>query len=368
EDIQADATAANASELKKALQDTSVHTIKLTDNITLTSAIELTNVSRDVTIYGNGKYINATDGNGGIFIHNTKSYTVNLTIEKATLYNQSQYGFVHMNDEGTDNITYKNITAYGGTLVWSQTHVGTKTLSLEGTVNFYSVPSYTVGGQTYSTDAFKIGTHYPNGENKDTTPAIYVSNEINIADNANIALENSATKIDIWMIADIGIHPHTTALTIGNNATLTMENGNNSALNIKLDGDTSNSFTVGEGSTVKLSAKVDNVRILPYEDSNTANVSFAKGSDVTLHAGTGSNLRMGASISNQIDFNGKATFIKDSGAYANTAYADQTRGNIEFDYYWNDQQKTGSTGVANFNPGSNVLFQAGPGASNVNTY
>ncbi|MCC4413371.1 serine-rich glycoprotein adhesin, partial [Limosilactobacillus reuteri] len=367
EDIQADATASNADELKKALLDTSVHTIKLTNNITLTSAIELNNVSRDVTIYGNGKYINAANtGDGGIFIdNNNTSYTVNLTIENATLYNQSQYGFVHMNNWGTDNITYKNVTAYGGTLVWSQSHRGEKTLTLAGTTTLHSVSSYQVNNQSYSTQSFTMGTHQPNGY---TSSAIYMANAVNIADNANVTIDNHATNIDIRVIPDDINITNEAAVTVGKNATLTMDNGNNTAFNIKMDGTKSNSFTVGEGSTVKLSAKVDNVRILPYEKSNTANVSFAKGSDVTLHAGTGSNLRMGASISNQIDFNGKATFIKDSGAYANTAYADQTRGNIEFDYYWNDQQKTGSTGVANFNPGSNVSFQAGPGASNVNTY
>ena len=359
EDIQAGATAANYDELKKALLDTSVHTIKLTDNITLTSDIELADISRDVTIYGNGKYINAK--NNYFFLNNSStSNTINLTIENATLYNTNKHGFVRMNYNGTDNVTYRNVNAYGGTLVWSETHVGTKILNLEGTVNFYSVPTYTVGGQTYTTNAFKQGTHLPNG---DKTSALYVSNAINIANNANVTLKNTDTDIDMWLIADNGSHPYTSAVTVGENATLTMDNGSQSVFNIKLDGDTANTLTVAKGATLNMAAKVDNIRIMPHEATNTAVVNFTNDSNVTLTAGTGSNLRMAATATNVVNFNGNATLIKQSGAFNSSYYGDTTQSNVEFDWY-----DANSTGEVNFNQGANVNMQAGAGASNIGTY
>ncbi|WP_052040488.1 pectate lyase-like adhesive domain-containing protein [Limosilactobacillus reuteri] len=360
EDIQADATAANYDELSKALLDTSVHTIKLTDNITFNSWIDLSGAdNRNITIYGDGHYLNAR--NGGIRITQGNSSNIfNLTIENATLYNQSQYGFVDMNSNSTNTLTYKDVTAYGGTLVWTSTTGGYNGLTLAGNTNLYSVSSYTVGGQSYNTSSWPMSTHQTNGYN---TNAIYISNAVNIADNANVTLKNTATDIDLRVIGDNST-PQTSVVTVGKNATLTMDNANNTAFNIKLDGTKYDAFTVGEGSTVKLSAKVDNVRVL-YLDGSSGNslVSFAKGSNVTMDVQTGSNLRLGAPVANQVDFNGKAVLNKATGAYADQSYLDPTQSNIVFDYW-----QRSNTGVVNFNQGANVTINSGEGASNISNY
>ncbi|MCC4335643.1 serine-rich glycoprotein adhesin, partial [Limosilactobacillus reuteri] len=365
EDIQADKTVSNASELEEALLDTSVHTIKLTDNITLSSHITISgNTNRDITIYGSSNhgidkyYINATDRHSGIFL-SSSAKSLNITFENVTLYNQGDHGFVRMSGSGNNTVTYKNIEAYGGTLIWSETNAGSNQLTLAGTTTLNSVPSYTINGQTYKTSAWGMGTHNPNTH---STNAIYVSNEVNIADNANVTVNNTFTNIDFRVIGDNST-PQTSVVTVGKNATLTMDNGNQTSFNIKLDGTKSNAFTVDEGAKVQMSAKVDNVRILGLDGKyGTGVVSFAKGSNVTMDAQTGSNLRMGAKASNQVDFNGTATLIKQSGA-SNGIYNDTTQGNIDF-----AENTSSNTGVVNFNPGSNVTLQAGAGASNITTY
>lgn len=134
-------TVSTADELRKAMLDTSITDIYLSNDITLNSAITLTNMNRVVTIHGNGHYINAANyADGGIFINNDSRYSADITIENATLYNQSQLGFAHMNGWGTDTVTYRDVTAFGGTLVWTQTHLGVKTLNIAGTTTFNSVP------------------------------------------------------------------------------------------------------------------------------------------------------------------------------------------------------------------------------------
>lgn len=359
ENVQVDREVSTANELISALQDSSVSTIKLISNITLDSTATIKG-NRNITIYGNGKYINSTTtDNGAIYLNEGSSNKVNLTIENATLYNRSEYGFVDM-WTGQNNVTYKDVTAYGGTLVWTSTTDKYNGLTLAGTTTLNSVPSYTINGQTYKTYAWDMGTHSPNTH---STNAIYVSNAVNIADNANVTVNNTFTNIDFRVIGDNST-PQTSVVTVGKNATLTMDNGNNTAFNIKLDGTKSNAFTVDEGAKVQMSAKVDNVRIFDLDNSyGTGVVSFAKGSNVIMNVQTGSNLRMGAKASNQVDFNGTATLIKQSGVSTDSMKADNTQGNIEF-----TENRTSHTGVVNFNPGSNVTLQAGAGASNITTH
>lgn len=350
----------NEEELKAALQDASITTIKLKNNITLNNAITINNGNRNITIIGDGHYINATNADGGIFLNNNSSNkTVNLTIENATLYNTSQYGFVHMNNNGTDNVTYKDVTAYGGTLVWSQTNAGTKVLNIAGNTNLHSVESYNIDGTNYKTKLFAI--------HGGKTSALYVSNAINILDNANVTLDNEAANYDMWLIADAGGHSWKSAVTVGNNATLNMNNIGQSEINIKLDGAGGNVFTVGENTTVNMSAKIDNVQIVPRGTIfNAGTVTFEKGSNVVLEVNTGSNLRMGGSVNNIINFNGNATLIKHQGVAGDSIYSDNTESNIEFNFL-------GGLGVfggneVKFNPGTDVTFKAGPGASNIGTY
>ncbi|WP_242364455.1 pectate lyase-like adhesive domain-containing protein, partial [Limosilactobacillus antri] len=353
------ATVSTADELNQALQDQKISDIYLANDITLTNAITLTNINRVVTIHGNGHYINAANtADGGIFVNNGTGYSSDITIENATLYNQSQYGFIHMNGMGTDTATYRDVTAYGATLVWAQTNVGVKTLNLAGTTTLNSVSQYTVGGQTYQTQSFQMGTHQPNGH---TTMAVYVSNNVNIADNANVTVNNSATSIDIWMIADAGNVTRAAQLTVGNGATLTMDNGNNSYFNIKLDGDNSDAFKVGQDAHVTLSAKSDNVRILPAEGTQNAVVDFAAGSKVTMDTDTGSNLRMGASGTNTVNFNGEAVFNKTTTGTVANQYSDNTTSNIEFTWWHN-------SGVVNFNPHSDITLNGGENVSNIGSY
>ncbi|MCC4410647.1 serine-rich glycoprotein adhesin, partial [Limosilactobacillus reuteri] len=350
----------NEEELKAALQNASITTIKLTNNITLNNAITINNGNRNITIIGDGHYINATNADGGIFLNNnSNNKTVNLTIENATLYNTSQYGFVHMNNNGTDNVTYKDVTAYGGTLVWSQTNAGTKVLNIAGNTNLHSVESYDIDGTNYKTKLFAI--------HGGKTSALYVSNAINILDNANVTLDNEAANYDMWLIADSGGHSWKSAVTVGNNATLNMNNIGQSEINIKLDGAGGNVFTVGENATVNMSAKIDNVQIVPRGTIfNAGTVTFEKGSNVVLEVKTGSNLRMGGSVNNIINFNGNATLIKHQGVAGGSIYSDNTESNIEFNFL-------GGLGVfggneVKFNPGTDVTFKAGPGASNIGTY
>ena len=347
----------NEEELKAALRDASITTIKLKNNITLNNAITINNGNRNITIIGDGHYINALNSDGGIILNNSSgSAKIDLTIENATLYNTSKYGFVNMSSNGADTVTYKDVTAYGGTLVWSKTDAGVKTLNLVGNTTLNSVKSYEVDGQSCGTEAFSHST--PDG---DKTTALYVSNAINIADNANVVLNNSATDIDMWLLTAVPSSSSTSTVTVGNNASLTMENIGNTEYNIKLDGGLYNDFIVNENAAVKMSAKVDNVRIIPQLENilTRGNIDLAKGSNVHLEVITGSNFRVAGTVANKIDFNGTATLIKQEGASGPTIYDKNSQANIEFNWlgiYGNE---------VNFKPGADVTLIAGKGASNI---
>ena len=347
----------NEEELKAALRDASITTIKLKNNITLNNAITINNGNRNITIIGDGHYINALNSDGGIILNNSSgSAKIDLTIENATLYNTSKYGFVNMSSNGADTVTYKDVTAYGGTLVWSKTDAGVKTLNLVGNTTLNSVKSYEVDGQSCGTEAFSHRT--PDG---DKTTALYVSHAINIADNANVVLNNSATDIDMWLLTDVSSSSARSTVTVGNNASLTMENIGNTEYNIKLDGGLYNHFIVNENAAVKMSAKVDNVRIIPQLENilTRGNIDLAKGSNVHLEVITGSNFRVAGTVANKIDFNGTATLIKQEGASGPTIYDKNSQANIEFNWlgiYGNE---------VNFKPGADVTLIAGKGASNI---
>ena len=347
----------NEEELKAALQDASITTIKLKNNITLNNAITINNGNRNITIIGDGHYINALNSDGGIILNNSSgSANIDLTIENATLYNTSKYGFVNMSSNGADTVTYKDVTAYGGTLVWSKTYAGVKTLNLVGNTTLNSVKSYEVDGQSCGTEAFSHRT--PDG-NK--TTALYVSHTIEIEDNANVVLNNSATDIDMWLLTDVSSsRPHST-VTVGNNASLTMENIGNTEYNIKLDGGLYNDFIVNENAAVKMSAKVDNVRIIPQLENilTRGNIDLAKGSNVHLEVITGSNFRVAGTVANKIDFNGTATLIKQEGASGPTIYDKNSQANIEFNWPGIVRNEV------NFKPGADVTLIAGKGASNI---
>ena len=347
----------NEEELKAALRDASITTIKLKNNITLNNAITINNGNRNITIIGDGHYINALNSDGGIILNNSSgSAKIDLTIENATLYNTSKYGFVNMSSNGADTVTYKDVTAYGGTLVWSKTDAGVKTLNLVGNTTLNSVKSYEVDGQSCGTEAFSHRT--PDG---DKTTALYVSHAINIADNANVVLNNSATDIDMWLLTDVSSSSARSTVTVGDNASLTMENIGNTEYNIKLDGGLNNRFTVNENAAVKMSAKVDNVRIIPQLENilTRGNIDLAKGSNVHLEVITGSNFRVAGTIANKIDFNGTATLIKQEGASGPTIYDKNSQANIEFDWLG-----IGGNEV-NFKPGADVTLIAGKGESNI---
>ena len=345
----------NEEELKAALRDASITTIKLKNNITLNNAITINNGNRNITIIGDGHYINALNSDGGIILNNRGSAKIDLTIENATLYNTSKYGFVNMSSNGADTVTYKDVTAYGGTLVWSKTGAGVKTLNLVGNTTLNSVKSYEVDGQSCGTEAFSHRT--PDG---DKTTALYVSHAINIADNANVVLNNSATDIDMWLLT-ASLTNSTSTVTVVNNASLTMENIGNTEYNIKLDGGLYNYFIVNENAAVKMSAKVDNVRIIPQLENilTRGNIELAKGSNVHLEVITGSNFRVAGTVANKIDFNGTATLIKQEGASGPTIYDKNSQANIEFDWLGIGGNKV------NFNPGADVTLIAGKGASNI---
>ena len=346
----------NEEELKAALRDASITTIKLKNNITLNNAITINNGNRNITIIGDGHYINALNSDGGIILNNSSGRAnINLTIENATLYNTSKYGFVNMSSNGADTVTYKDVTAYGGTLVWSKTGAGVKTLNLVGNTTLNSVKSYEVDGQSCGTEAFSHRT--PDG-NK--TTALYVSHAINIVDNANVVLNNSATDIDMWLLTE-SIRHSTSIVTVGDNASLTMENIGNTEYNIKLDGGLYNKFIVNENAAVKMSAKVDNVRIIPQLENilTRGNIDLAKGSNVHLEVITGSNFRVAGTVANKIDFNGTATLIKQEGASGPTIYDKNSQANIEFNWLGIVEN------TVNFNPGADVTLIAGKGASNI---
>ena len=353
----------NEEELKAALRDASITTIKLKNNITLNNAITINNGNRNITIIGDGHYINALNSDGGIILNNRGgSAQIKLTIENATLYNTSKYGFVNMSSNGVDTVTYKDVTAYGGTLVWSKTGAGVKTLNLVGNTTLNSVKSYEVDGQSCGTEAFSHRT--PDG---DKTTALYVSHNINIADNANVVLNNSATDIDMWLLTAISSSSTPDNITfistvkVGDNASLTMENIGNTEYNIKLDGGLGNHFIVNENAAVKMSAKVDNVRIIPQLENilTRGNIELAKGSNVHLEVITGSNFRVAGTVANRIDFNGTATLIKQEGASGPTIYDKNSQANIEFNWLGIVEN------TVNFNPGADVTLIAGKGASNI---
>ncbi|AGN99055.1 hypothetical protein LRI_0846 [Limosilactobacillus reuteri I5007] len=347
----------NEEELKAALRDASITTIKLKNNITLNNAITINNGNRNITIIGDGHYINALNSDGGIILNNSSGRAnINLTIENATLYNTSKYGFVNMSSNGVDTVTYKDVTAYGGTLVWSKTDAGVKTLNLVGNTTLNSVKSYEVDGQSCGTEAFSHRT--PDG-NK--TTALYVSHNINIADNANVVLNNSATDIDMWLLTAVPSSSSTSTVKVGNNASLTMENIGNTEYNIKLDGGLDNRFIVNENAAVKMSAKVDNVRIIPQLKNilTQGNIDLAKGSNVHLEVITGSNFRVAGTVANKIYFNGTATLIKQEGASGPTIYDKNSQANIEFNWLGINGNEV------KFNPGADVTLIAGKGASNI---
>ncbi len=142
-------------------------------------------------------------------------------------------------------------------------------------------------------------------------------------------------------------------VTVGSDASLTMENIGNSECNIKFDAATENDFIVSENAIVNMSARVDNVQIVPRSAGlfNSGTIDFAKGSNVTLEVITGSNFHVAGTFANKLNFNGTATLIKQNG--------NDTQANIEFNWLG-----IGGNAV-NFNPGADVTLIAGKGASNI---
>ncbi|MGN1272027.1 MAG: pectate lyase-like adhesive domain-containing protein, partial [Lactobacillus sp.] len=345
----------NATEFSNAISDSSVTIINIQNNIDFNSINTITG-DRNLTINGNGYVLNF--GSNNIVMDTGGNKEQNVTLNNATVYSTNVKGAFLMTGNGkANNLTYNNVEAYGGTLVWSETTGGSYNFTLEGNTNLHIVNSYTYDGQNYSTNVFSMSTHHPTGY----TTGVYVSGSVNVADNAIVNVTNDgAADVDFKLVGD-NTRDRTSTFSVGNNATLNVLT--NSKNNIELSADKGNSFTVGDNSTVNMSAQVDNVRMNPYENHNVATVDFAKGSNVNLTTNTGSNLRLGGTDGNKVNFNGSINFTKEGGAATHTnSWDDNTSSNIEVENSSTFANKNAPTTI-NFNNGSHSVLSATTGSN-----
>lgn len=132
---------ATGQEFYNALNNTNVSTVNITSDFTLTDNKDLKN--RNITINGNNHTL-YFDTN---YINIDNSV---VTVNDATIYNGDTKGAFRIQGlTGHSELIYNNVTANGGTAVWSETGTGksdTSTFRVQGntTINYMSRYTHTL--------------------------------------------------------------------------------------------------------------------------------------------------------------------------------------------------------------------------------
>ncbi|MBD8084804.1 hypothetical protein HUK45_00745 [Limosilactobacillus sp. c9Ua_26_M] len=375
-----------AQDFVTAIKNKTTTVVDLTDDIDLganyNNQIWKMNLDHDFTINGNGHTLNV--GTNEIWTtYSNQSKKINVTVNDATLFNASQRGAIALTGSGAQNLTYNNVTAYGGTAIWTDTFGADKTFTAKGDTTVTGVARYYLNneqhaqGKVYTTKYFRMGTHLTGKLAQRNSSLIYTSNGVNVADNSKLSVYTGHTD---WGIRATGDNvSHQSSVNVGRGAILMvenvapfvnpgggfgsgypdepMENGSHSTGNILLNGNDV-SFNTAEGSKVELLSPLHTSSLICMTDTvpQNATVNLAKGSYIYMTT-PGTGILMQGNGTNTINANGQAVIGTDNSNNVMDDTNSVTTGLIDFN---NNGQN-----IVNFNSGSisqlGLLYYANDG-------
>ncbi|WP_156249940.1 serine-rich glycoprotein adhesin, partial [Limosilactobacillus reuteri] len=261
-------TVSNSDEFNSALGNSAITEINLAGDVTSTGTT--INNGRNLTINGNNHSI-YVNGDGSRTVINNGSVTVN----NATVYNGGEHGAFDL-EGGVANLIYNGVTAYGGTVVFTDTGsaaANVKTFEVKGNTTINYVSSYqNQSGRNVSTSLFNV--------NGSGTSQLYIGDHIVVHDGASLTV-NGANQVNnnITLKGDYSSR----VVTIGENATVNLNGATRGNILIdQLDGSRSgqqNSITVGNGSKVDMEGAHFNILI---NNQDAKNISFGENTTVNL--------------------------------------------------------------------------------------
>ncbi|NGC78902.1 serine-rich glycoprotein adhesin, partial [Lactobacillus reuteri] len=261
-------TVDNSNDFNKALANTNISEINLAGDVTSTGTTKVLN--RDLTINGGGHRI-YVDGDGSRTIINNGSVTVN----NATIYNAGMYGAFDLETSaGPATLTYNNVTAYGGTAVFTDTTTANnKTFEVQGKTTINYVASYTKqSGKKINTTTFTVNTA--------GSSQVYVGGTVIVHDGAQFTV-NGTNQINNNIEIKGSVTDH--GLIIGQNATVKLNGANRGNVLIDQVGagysGYQNTISVGENSKVDMEAGHVNILI---NNQGPKDINFASNSQVNL--------------------------------------------------------------------------------------
>lgn len=142
-------TVTSSKALQKALTDRDVSTINLKSDLSVQHS--LTMPARNVTINGHGHQLNF--GNRIAKVAGSHDQTTNnITVKNVHLHTANAHGAFAMGQNGDVQLIYDNVSAEGGTAVWTNQHsAGVKSFEAQGHTTIRATRFYTYQGTTYNT-------------------------------------------------------------------------------------------------------------------------------------------------------------------------------------------------------------------------
>ncbi|WP_304683000.1 serine-rich glycoprotein adhesin [uncultured Limosilactobacillus sp.] len=262
-------TVNNSVDFNNALNNNNISEINLAGDVTTSTGATITN--RDLTINGNGNKI-YVDNDGSRTIINNGSVTVN----NAIIYNANVHGAFDLETSvGPATLTYNNVTAYGGTAVFTDTTTANqKTFEVQGNTTINYVTSYTnQSNNTVNTTTFTV--------NSAGSSQVYVGGKVIVHDGANFTVNGSDGTNRINNNIEIKGNLTDHGLIIGQNATVNLNGADrgNVLIDQIISTGNQNTVTVGENSKVDMEAGHVNILI---NNRGPKNITFASNSQVNL--------------------------------------------------------------------------------------
>jgi len=262
-------TVSDSAEFNNALKNNSVTEINLEEDVTSTGTT-ITN-GRNLIINGNGHKI-YVDGDDYRTIINNGSVTVN----DATVYNSGQWGAFDLETApGPATLTYNNVTAYGGTAVFTDTTTSkSKHFEVMGNTTINYVTSYiNQSGSTVRTATFTVDSA--------GSSQLYIGHELIVHDGANFTVNGSDGTNSINNNIEVKSNSTNHGVIIGKNATVNLNGANRSNILIDqvIETNHQNTVSVGEGSKVDMEAGHVNILI---NNRGPKDINFDKNSQVNL--------------------------------------------------------------------------------------
>ncbi|WP_281508888.1 pectate lyase-like adhesive domain-containing protein [Lactobacillus taiwanensis] len=332
---------ATGQEFYNALNNTNVSTINITSDFTLTDNKDLKN--RNITINGNNHTL-YFDTN---YINIDNSV---VTVNDATIYNGDTKGAFRIQGlTGHSELIYNNVTANGGTAVWSETGTGksdTSTFRVQGntTINYMSRYTHTLeNGRT------KVVTNTPFTVDQSGTSQIYIADNLIVDDGATFTVNGtSGTSVDDHVYNNIVFKgdSYDHILQIGKNATVNINGAikGNVLVDQTVDSGHNNVVSIGENAQVNMTAGQFNILI---NNNGSKNINFGSSSKVNLSLDTSLNPYAESGFFTVIP--GSGNIVTASGS----SYINLLQRNTGL-----TGKASSNTAIVNFEPNANVTMTA----------